>query len=220
VIERPVEGRRIETAKERGWKWDELVKSMRGRAVRLRAHVDALRLMAMFLNHWDNKDKNQRLLCLGEKDPPGRVLDPRPCGQPLAMVQDLGGTFGPLKLDLANWASTPIWADSPSCTVSMRALPYEGSTFPNWQISEEGRQFLAGRLGRLSARQVRELFEGARLRGIPTKIQQRKTSTTGFALSRTRCGRSPSARRVQRNDGFTSFLKRAGRLYTGGHDRR
>jgi len=169
VIERPVEGRRIETAKERGWKWDELVKIDAGAGGASRAHVDALRLMAMFLNHWDNKDKNQRLLCLGEKDPPGRVLDPRPCGQPLAMVQDLGGTFGPLKLDLANWASTPIWADAPSCTVSMRALPYEGSTFPNWQISEEGRQFLAGRLGRLSARQTRELFEGARLQRYPHK---------------------------------------------------
>ena len=51
----------------------------------------------------------------------------------------------------------------------MRALPYEGSTFPDWQISEDGRQFLAWRLGRLSARQIRELFEGARVQRYPHK---------------------------------------------------
>lgn len=169
VIERPLEGRRIETAKERGWKWEELVKIDAVAGGAPRAHVDALRLMAMFLNHWDNKDKNQRLLCLGEKDPPGRLLDPRPCGRPLAMVQDLGGTFGPFKLDLSNWASTRVWADAPRCAVSMRALPYEGSTFPDWQISEEGRRFLAGRLGRLSAQQIRKLFEGARVQRYPHK---------------------------------------------------
>jgi hypothetical protein len=169
VIERPVEGRRIETTEHRGWKWEELSKIDGVAGGAPRAHVDAFRLLAMFLNHWDNKDKNQRLVCLGEEDPPGRVFDPRPCGRPLAMVQDLGGTFGPHKLDLLNWASTPIWADPVRCTVSMRALPYEGSTFPDWEITEEGRQFLAEPLSRLSAQQIRELFEGARLHRYPHK---------------------------------------------------
>jgi hypothetical protein len=169
VIERPVEGRRIETPEQRGWKWEELSKidALAGGASR--AHVDAFRLLAMFLNHWDNKDKNQRLLCLGEVDPPGRVFDPRPCGRPLAMIQDLGGTFGPHKFDLSNWASTPIWADAARCAVSMRTLPYEGSTFPDVEISEEGRRFLAGRLRRLSDQQIRELFEGARVERYPHK---------------------------------------------------
>lgn len=66
------------------------------------------------------------------------------------MIQDLGGSFGPPKLDLANWASSRIWADAARCIVSMRALPYEGSTFPDTRISEEGRRFLAERLDRLS----------------------------------------------------------------------
>ena len=79
------------------------------------------------------------------------------------MIQDLGGTFGPFKLDLAGWKSTPIWADAATCRVSMRSLPYEGSTFPDITISESGRAFLAARLRQWTPAQVRDLFEGARL---------------------------------------------------------
>jgi hypothetical protein len=79
------------------------------------------------------------------------------------MIQDLGATFGPLKLDLARWSRARIWADAPSCKVSMKSLPYGGSTFPDAFISEEGRQFLASRLTRLSTAQIRALFEGARI---------------------------------------------------------
>ena len=45
----------------------------------------------------------------------------------------------------------------------MRNWPRGSSGFPDARISEEGRQFLATRLSRLSARQIRELFEGARI---------------------------------------------------------
>jgi hypothetical protein len=83
------------------------------------------------------------------------------------MVQDLGATFGPMKLDLARWSRTKIWADAPSCLVSMRKMPYGGSTFPDAYISEDGRQFLANLLGRLSAPQVRALFDGARIARYP-----------------------------------------------------
>jgi hypothetical protein len=51
----------------------------------------------------------------------------------------------------------------------MKSMPFGGSTFPDAFISEEGRQFLAGRLGRLSAQQIRELFEGARIAHFPHK---------------------------------------------------
>jgi hypothetical protein len=167
VIERPMKGRRIETTRHRGWDWEELGKIDPAAGGAPRAHVDALRLMAIFLNHWDNKAKNQRLICLGEKDPPGRQLTPEPCERPVAMIQDLGGTFGPDKLDLRRWSESPVWADSQSCLVSMRALPYEGSTFPDTRISEEGRKFLAARLAMLTTKQIRELFEGARVSQYP-----------------------------------------------------
>lgn len=161
VIERPLKGRRIEMKNARGWTWEELkfVDPVAGGATR--AEVDAFRLIAVFLGHWDNKAKNQRLLCQGEKK------EDEGCERPLAMVQDLGATFGPMKLDLARWSRTRIWADAPSCKVSMHRMPYGGSTFPDVYISEEGRQFLASRLGRLSKTQIRALFDGARVARFP-----------------------------------------------------
>jgi hypothetical protein len=159
VIERAVKGKRIETETTGGWTWFELAKIDRTAGGASRAQIDALRLLAIFLGHWDNKNKNQRLLCL----PPD---DKSECAHPVAMVQDLGATFGrpdsPTRIDLDNWAKIPIWADEATCTVSMHAWARGGSGFPDTRISEEGRQFLATRLSRLSARQIRELFEGAR----------------------------------------------------------
>ena len=163
VIERPLKGRRIETGHARGWTWEELkfVDEVSGGATR--AELDALRLMAVFLGHWDNKGKNQRLLCRGEKK--GDVDEG--CDRPLAMIQDLGATFGPLKLDLARWSRSRIWADASSCKVSMKSLPYGGSTFSDVYISEAGRRFLASRLALLSAAQIRALFGGARIERFP-----------------------------------------------------
>ena len=167
VIERPLKGRRIEMKNERGWTWEELkfVDPVAGGATR--AEIDAFRLLAVFLAHWDNKAKNQRLLCQGEKQSKDDTAEPADCDRPLAMVQDLGATFGPNKLDLARWSRTRIWADAPSCKVSMHRLPYGGSTFPDAYISEEGRLFLASRLGRLSTGQIRALFDGARVARFP-----------------------------------------------------
>jgi len=160
VIERPRQGRRIESDKARGWTWEELKFVDPVAAGATRAEVDALRLLAIFLVHWDNKGANQRLLCSGEMKTEG-------CDRPLAMVQDLGATFGPPKLNLTGWSRTRIWTDAASCKVSMHELPYGGSTFPDAYISEEGRQFLGSRLRRLSATQVRALFEGARIARFP-----------------------------------------------------
>jgi hypothetical protein len=160
IIERRLEGEKLETKKVRGWGWDELSKIDASTGGAKPAEVDALRLLAVFLAHWDNKPKNQRLLCVGEESPDeGELPD---CEDPIAMVQDLGATFGPLKFDVNGWAKSPIWKDAATCTVSMRHLPYGGSSFPDTRISEEGRLFLASRLAKLSAQQIRELFEGAR----------------------------------------------------------
>jgi hypothetical protein len=45
----------------------------------------------------------------------------------------------------------------------MRTLPYGGSSFPDINISESGRAFLAARLRLLTSAQVSDLFTGARL---------------------------------------------------------
>jgi hypothetical protein len=157
VIERRLEGRRIESYPDQGWSWYELHRIDPARGGSSIAEVDAMRLLAAFLAHWDNKGENQRLIC-----PPGADTADGGCTQPVAMMQDVGGTFGPAKLDLHNWRTTPVWANPATCLVSMERLPYEGATFPERQISEPGRRFLLALLEQLSADQLRTLFIASR----------------------------------------------------------
>jgi hypothetical protein len=96
------------------------------------------------------------------------------------MIQDLGATFGPEKLDLQRWVRSPIWVDPNTCSVSMRSMPDGGSTFPDVRISEEGRQFLADRLRRLSLKQIRDLFEGARVSQYQGGVSDANQWTSGF----------------------------------------
>ena len=143
----------IETDTRKGWGWWELKDSAAPRA-----DLDALRLIAMFLAHWDNKDENQRLVCLDGQPPAANA----PCARPLALIQDLGATFGPSKVNLAQWRRLPIWKDRSSCTISMKALPFRGATFPDAQISEAGRAKLAARLAALDDDDIAQLFRDAR----------------------------------------------------------
>ena len=118
----------------------------------------AYRRMAVILAHWDNKGENQRLLC-----PSGRELPDGGCTTPIAMIQDLGATFGPLRVDLPSWRSARVWHDRARCTVDMSDLPYGGGTFPERPISEAGRLMLAGLLEQLSRSQLRALFTASRI---------------------------------------------------------
>jgi len=157
-IERRLEGRRLESVPDQGWAWYEIDQIDEAAGGSPRAHVDALKLVAVLLAHWDNKAENQRLICLPGADQPDGG-----CAKPIAILQDLGASFGPTKLDLHNWRSTPIWADPRSCRVSMEQLPWGGGTFPEQNISEAGRLFLLSLLEQLSASQLRDLFAGARV---------------------------------------------------------
>jgi hypothetical protein len=158
-VERKLEGREVEVDGFEGWDWRELklVDTSKGGASP--ADIDALRLMAIFLAHWDNKSTNQRLSCPGDTD---ATPEESACRQPLLMLQDLGATFGPTKVDYEAWTALPIWEDERSCLVSMKTLPYEGILFPPTVISEAGRALLADRLTQLSTDQVRALFAAAR----------------------------------------------------------
>ncbi|HYE87554.1 MAG TPA: hypothetical protein VEA16_14425 [Vicinamibacterales bacterium] len=158
AVERRHYGRAIETESLEGWAFFELdlIDPKRGGAPR--AHVDALRLLAVFIAHWDNKAENQRLVCLSEKDWPegGR------CSKPFAMLQDVGSAWGPRKVDLNKWESAPIWSDRATCTASMDSLPYHGATFSPVKITEAGRKHLGGLLSQLSDKQIDDLFRSAR----------------------------------------------------------
>lgn len=158
VVEQKLEGRIIEASEDQGWAWFELDRIDAARGGSSRAEVDALRLMAVFLAHWDNKSPNQRLVC-----EPGAEAGDGACARPLAIVQDLGATFGPTKIDLHNWRQGQVWKDGATCTVSMKHLPWGGSTFPDARITDAGRRLLLGLLESLSDEQLRGLFEGSRI---------------------------------------------------------
>ena len=149
AVERRFDAPAIETPTTEGWAWFELKSSQAPQA-----DLDALRLLAVLLAHWDNKSENQRLVCLD-----GLPAQPDlPCAQPLLMIQDLGATFGPTKVNIAAWRDMPVWADRQTCTVSMKPLPYRGATFPDARISEAGRARLAQALSALSRDQIEALF--------------------------------------------------------------
>jgi len=153
AIERRFPAAATETDQSKGWAWWEL-----GDNTAHRTDLDALRLLAVFLAHWDNKPENQRLVCLDRH----RSDPAADCVRPLAMIQDLGATFGPTKVNIARWAEFPVWQDRSTCLVSMRALPWHGGTFPDARISESGRRQVADGLAALTGEQVRDLFRAAR----------------------------------------------------------
>jgi hypothetical protein len=139
----------IETARRTGWAWYELESSLASRA-----DVDAFRLLALFLAHWDNKSDNQRLVCLdGEAMPPTGF-----CARPLMMMHDLGSTFGPAKANLSEWNSRGVWTDRRTCLVSMRSFPFQGATFRDAHIGEAGRVQLGRRLTAIPDSEIRRLF--------------------------------------------------------------
>jgi hypothetical protein len=165
AVERKWEGRAIQTPDKSGWGFDELDLAQSGQREGARAERDALRLLAAFLNNWDNRADNQRLLCL---DDGARMADGG-CHLPFAYMHDVGATFGHVgaakaerKLDLPGWREVPVWKDAATCRVEIESPALHGSTFGEATISEAGRAYLSRRLERLTASHIRDLFEGAR----------------------------------------------------------
>jgi hypothetical protein len=163
AIERKMPGHEIEDSRGPGWSWVELdsVDPERGGAPR--AHRDALKLLAVMLQHSDSKREQQRLICLSPGAPRAR------CARSFMLISDLGRTFGkatlsnadrPSSVNLKAWDDVPIWQDPTGCRAHM-SKSFSG-TLENPLISEPGRRFLAGLLARLSDRQLRDLFTVAR----------------------------------------------------------
>lgn len=157
AVERKHPARSMEVGDHKGFGFYELDAVDPARGGASRAEVDAFRLMAVLLAHWDNKASNQRLVCLGDTGDDG----PAPCARPLIMMQDLGATFGPRKVALQGWKDSPIWRDAYGCMVSMKHLPYEGATFADVEISEGGRALLASKLAPLSRDDLTRLLRTA-----------------------------------------------------------
>ena len=158
-VERKLEGRTFEIDPYTGWSFDELASVDAPRGGASRAEIDALRLVAVLLGHWDNKPDNQRLVCLeGSSREPASA---KPCARPLLVLHDVGSTFGARSAGYQGWKAAPIWTDAATCTTGMSTLPYGGATFKPVSISEEGRQLLAGKLRQLASRELHDLFAAA-----------------------------------------------------------
>jgi len=183
AIELNFNGEAIEDEDE-GWKWTELesVDPKKGGAPE--AHVDALKLLMVFIQHGDNKPEQQRLACL-----PDDIINAKGvgvCKRPVLMVQDLGATFGAAneisnegtKMNFDGWKDKGIWNDYKEkqffvehkkniCygnLVNSKAAGEEGLKDP--RISEGGRKFLAQLLTKLSDQQILDLFRVARVQNL------------------------------------------------------
>ena len=162
TIERKLPAREFGDGSE--WSWQELdaVNAPKGGAPR--AHRDALKLLAVLLQHTDTKAQQQRLLCLDDTEDPKSTA----CERPLMMINDLGLTFGRANMfnvnhkamHLVAWAATPVWKGT-GCVGNL-PKSFTG-TLNDPTIGEEGRAFLAGLLTQLSDQQIRDLFEVARV---------------------------------------------------------
>ena len=166
AIERKMPGHELEAPSVGpGWTWPELDlvdESAGGATV---AQRGALKLLAVLLQHSDNKQEQQKLLCLDAKLEGAGAT----CQTPFMMVHDVGQTFGrsnsfnrdPLgSVNFERWSKTPIWRDSKHCVANLTQS--QTGTLANPIISESGRKFLADLLGQLTDNQLQDLFEVAR----------------------------------------------------------
>jgi hypothetical protein len=165
AIERKLLGRPMETRMDSGWTWSELEDIGPEAAPGARAQRDALKLLAAFVQHTDNKAANQRLLC-----PEGEEVGRTGCRHPVLMVSDLGLTFGhggllirrnPNSVSFATWTQVPVWKDRARCVAELKRS--FNSSLGSPKIREAGRAFLASLLTQLSDAQLRDLFESARV---------------------------------------------------------
>lgn len=164
VVERKPQGHEVwEGDREADWAWPELEyvdAKLGGAPLEQR---DALKLLAVFMQHTDTKSKQQRLLCTSSA-----VVGM--CDQPFLFVHDVGLTFGRANafnsagtgsVNLEEWAKTPIWKDQAACIGHLSKS--NTGTLSNPRISEAGRKFLADLLVQLTDQQVRDLFEVAQV---------------------------------------------------------
>jgi len=161
VIERDLPGKKVEVPGYEGWAWPELdqIRPRAGGATR--AHLDALKLLAVFLQHSDSKPDQQEIVCeegRSRKDSSGNET----CRAAWLVIKDLGATFGKAtrlnrsKMSLTDWDAAGVWKQGQRCVGDLpRSLT---GSLEDPVISEAGRRFLSRRLAMLSDRQIRDLF--------------------------------------------------------------
>jgi hypothetical protein len=190
TIERKHEGVEIEETENQGWSFQELEDSQGVLGTTLterQIHGEALKLLAVFIQHGDRKAEQQRLSCpLASLEV---TEESQSCHDPEMLIQDLGATFGgagamsngvTAKMNLAHWTAESVFNEEKykrtfdqrrgnglcegNIKISMRAGK---KGMGNPIILEEGRAFLADLLQRFqSAGKVEQLFQVANVQGL------------------------------------------------------
>jgi hypothetical protein len=182
VIERKMRGAEWPPDGDHGWSWKELdtVDPERGGAPM--AHRDALKLLAVFLQHTDSKSTQQRIVCLGQ----AKASSASSCARPFLMISDVGLTFGsanhwnlnaPSSVNLRRWAKMPVWKDDEAGCVGNLPRSFSG-TMRDPVITESGRRFLAQLLTQLSDRQLHDLFAVAQ---VDRRLRSPGDPSSGFS---------------------------------------
>jgi hypothetical protein len=166
AIEREADGEILESQPGSGWAWPELdlvEETVGGAPLK---HRDALKLLAVFLQHTDSKPEQQRLMCL-----PGEKMSDNgePCLHTFMMLNDVGLTFGHANqynrnsvgsTNFEQWTRVKVWSDPKACIGDISRS--QTGTLDHPQISEAGRKFLADLLVQLTDAQLHDLFAVAR----------------------------------------------------------
>jgi len=186
MIERKMNGAPYEH--DDTWGWDELDRVDERAGGAPRAHRDALKLLAVFLQSSDNKAEQQRLICRDQpKDKTkGKAEghEPMPCERPFMYMHDVGLTFGRANklnkghlgsMNLVEWSRTPLWKESAGCVGNLpKSLT---GTLSDPRISEQGRRFLADLLTQLTDEQLQGMFEAAR---VNLRLRNPEDLSSGF----------------------------------------
>ena len=176
AVERKMPGRELKP--DSSWAWSELDHVQETRGGASAAQRDALKLVAVLLQHTDSKPEQQRIVCREDKS------SSPACAQPFMMINDLGLTFGGANLLNANskamnlvaWAATSIWKSNAGCVGNLsRSVT---GTLADPVISEGGRAFLADLLLQLSDDQITALFETSR---VTLRLRDPENVRSGFS---------------------------------------
>jgi len=172
TIEESVDAETFEQEEHQGWDWDVLedVDAAAGGATR--AEIDALKLLMAFVHNADNKASQNRLACPRDATATDASGAAR-CERPILYVHDLGSVFGrggfttggTGRIDYEGWKSRRVWRDASSCRARLSSVGgfFRHTTLKDPVIGESGRALLADLLGRLSDRQIADLFRVARV---------------------------------------------------------
>ena len=165
-----------------GWSWEELDQVDGERGGSPRAHRDALKLLAVFLQHGDTKPEQQRIVCASKATWPRAGT----CASPLLMISDVGLTFGRVTRTNANdasgvnleaWRETPVWKSERGCVGNLPTVLHRHARRSGHQRNRP-RASLPVFFMQLSDRQLHDLFAVAR---VHLRLRSPGRVDSGFA---------------------------------------